>query len=101
MEESAFHQWMEDKARYQAWLDSQSNQEVNQSSVNQSSTSTTKPSPTKQTYKSQPNYHKKANKIQVGAYIYAQLGSWLPKKSESKKKSEVQHVWDSNEVPFT
>jgi hypothetical protein len=36
MEESTFHQWMEDKARYKAWLDSQSNQEVNQSSVNQS-----------------------------------------------------------------
>jgi hypothetical protein len=102
MEESVFHKWMEDKEKiekFQTWLDSQSNQEVNQSSTLTSTS--TKPSPTKQTYKVQRNYHKKANKIQVGSYIYAQLGPWLPKKSESKKKSEGQHVWNSNQVPFT
>jgi hypothetical protein len=85
MQESAFHRWMEDKEKiekFQTWLDSQSNQ-VNHSST---LTSTTKPSPTKQTYKSQRNYHKKANKIQIGSYIYAQLGPWLPKKIQIKKE---------------
>jgi hypothetical protein len=82
MEESAFHQWMEDKAKYQGWLDSQSNQ-VNQSST---LTSTSNSSPAKQTYKTHPNYHRKANKIQIGAYIYAQLGPWMPKTIQTKKE---------------
>jgi hypothetical protein len=62
MQESDFHQWMEDKAKYEGWLDSQSNQ-VNQSST---LTSTSNLPPTKQTYKTHPNYHKKVNKIQIG-----------------------------------
>jgi hypothetical protein len=82
MQESAFHQWMEDKAKFQTWLDSQCNQ-VNQSST---LTSTSNSSPAKQTYKTYPNYHKKVNKTQIGSYIYGQLGPWLPKKHPNQKR---------------
>jgi hypothetical protein len=81
MEESAFHQWMEDKAKYQGWLDSQSNQ-VNQSST---LTSTSNSSTSQQNFKMCSNYNKKVNKIQIGVYILCTTCSLAAKKHPKQK----------------
>jgi hypothetical protein len=77
MNESAFHNWMEDKNKYEAWL-AQTN----------GVTSTTKALPNSNgTYKQQPNYHRKINKIMIGSYVSAKIGEKYLKCPNNKRRS--------------